>query len=585
MFGSEKNKFLPATWEEMLSRGWEEIDIVLVTGDAYVDHPSFGVAMIGRWLESHGYKVAILFQPRHHNAEDFKRFGKPRLFYGITAGNLDSIVSNYTGNAKVRDTDTFSKDGNPYFNKYKKKSERRRPDRATIRYANLAKSAFNDVPVILGGLEASLRRFVHYDFQQKKLRASILTDAKADLLVYGMGERAVLNIARLLETGKDLKGIDGTCERLTEKEVSVRGFPDTTLILPSFEDIKNDTSLFMYSEQNVDSHARSLSEIPILQKQQAIWVLQNKPALPLNKNELDKLYALPFVRTPHPNSGDIPAYRMIRHSVTIVRGCSGNCSFCAITRHQGPVVTCRNKKSILNEVKVISEMPDFTGTITDIGGPTANLYGTSCGIQSCKKHDCLYPKVCKNLKIDEKVFINLLDEVSALEKVKHCHVSSGLRMELLLKTPHLLEKIITKHTPGRIKIAPEHTEKEVLKLMHKEGPDLLPKFVKTCRDIAKKNQKEVNFATYFISAHPGCMVRDMKQLAQKIKKSGLKVRQFQDFTATPGTLSTAMYVTGLARESLKKIHVPRGDSERKAQRVELEKIMKKNNKNIRDVNR
>lgn len=568
-----KNKFLPTTREEVFQRGWDAVDVILVTGDAYVDHPSFGIALIGRWLEAHGYRVAILAQPRYDSPEDFQRFGRPRLFFGISAGNLDSIVANYTGNAKVRDRDDYSPGGNPYFGEEKVKVAKRRPDRATLIYSNLARAAYGNVPVILGGIEASLRRFVHFDYQQAKLRTSLLTDAKADLLVFGMGERAVLEIARRLELGEDLTGIPGTCERLSDKEREARTFDEPPLVLESWDVLRTDVSRFMTVELAVDSHARALSRVPLLQRQQAMWVLQNRPAEPLSVTELDALYTLPFARAPHPSAGDVPAYRMIRHSVTIVRGCSGNCSFCAIARHQGPQVTSRSCESILEEVRCITQMPDFKGTISDLGGPTANLYGTSCAKPSpCSRHDCFYPKVCPHLRVEENAFLELLEKVSLVHGVTHVHVSSGLRMELLLRTPGLLARLLTRHIPGAMKIAPEHTEPEILRLMHKSGSECLPDFLRKCRDIAAKRGRKILFTPYFISAHPGCTLEDMEMLARKIRKMGLSVRQFQDFTPTPGTLSTAMYVTGLDRDTLKPIHVPRGGKERRTQRLLLEEM-------------
>src|SRR3989338_7960557 len=568
--------FLPATKKEMLERGWDYVDVVLITGDAYVDHPSFGVALIGRWLEAHGYRVAILSQPRYHNPDDFRRFGNPRLFFGITAGNVDSIVSNYTGNAKVRDFDDYSPQGNPYFGKEQSKTSRRKPDRASISYSILARAAYKNISVVLGGLEASLRRFVHYDFQQEKLRASVLTDSKADLLVYGMGERTVLEIAGRLEQGRGLSGIAGTCERISDKEMKERGFEKPPLVLPSWQDIQKDVRKFMDAELDVDRHARALSQVPVLQSQQAMWVLQNKPAEPLKAAELDSLYCLPFARAPHPESGDVPAYRMIRHSVTIVRGCSGNFSFCAIARHQGPLIISRSHESVLEEVKNITMMPDFKGTINDLGGPTANLYGTSCrNSSSCIKHDCLYPRVCNYLRMDENAFVGLLEKISRVKGVKHVFVSSGLQMELLLRTPRLLARLLDKHIPGVMKIAPEHTEAGVLRLMHKQGSEILSQFLKKCREIALKQGKKIYFSPYFISAHPGCTLKDMEALPEKIKRMGFSVRFFQDFTPTPGTLSTAMYVTGIDRNTLNPVYVPRKAGERREQRMILEKMRRR----------
>lgn len=570
MTPKSNSDFLPLSAGDVARRGWDAVDIVLVTGDAYVDHPSFGVALIGRLLESRGYRVAILAQPPHDTAEGFRQFGRPRLFFGITAGNLDSIVANYSGNAKVRSSDDYSPGGNPYFGDVAAKKQRRRPDRASILYTNLAKAAYPDVPVVLGGLEASLRRFVHYDYQQERLRSSILTDSKADLLVFGMGERAIVEITHRLATGHDLAGISGTCERLTTKELHDRSLPEP-LQLPSWQEIQERLPLFLEAELAVDRQARSASPRLLLQEQQNAWILQHQPALPLTPAELDTLYALPFRRLPHPAMGDVPAFRMIRDSITIVRGCSGNCSFCAITRHQGPIVTSRSIASIAAEVEVLAAQKNFSGTISDLGGPTANLYGTSCASPApCSRHDCLYPHLCNHLKINEKKILMLLEEVSRLRGVRKCYISSGLQMELLLKTPRLLERILLQHTPGALKIAPEHTEAEVLRLMHKTGASVLPEFLDRCRSIARRSGTKATFSPYFISAHPGCSQKDMEMLATRLQALQLPVRQFQDFTPTPGTIATAMYVTGLDRETGTTIPVVRTTGERRRQRAVLE---------------
>ncbi|MFN2365550.1 MAG: YgiQ family radical SAM protein [Desulfurivibrionaceae bacterium] len=572
------HNFLPASRREMLARGWDRPDVVLVTGDAYVDHPSFGVSLIGRWLEAHGYKVAILAQPRHQDSRDFRQFGEPRLFFGITGGNLDSIVANYTGSGKVRDQDSYSPGGNPYFGRIKCRRERRRPDRAASRYGALAREACPGVPIILGGLEASLRRFVHYDYQQARLRASVLTDAKADLLVYGMAEQAILTIAERLADNQPLSGIPGTCERLTEKEYRQRARSEAPLPLPSWSEIEETPAAFMAAELAIDKEARAMSGQALCQKQQAMHVWQNRPAPPLEAPALDRLYNLPFQRTAHPDSGDIPAWRMVRDSVTIVRGCSGNCAFCAITRHQGAVVTSRSLESIVAEVRKIAGTGQFRGTISDLGGPTANLFATSCRVEKCRKHDCFFPNLCKNLEIDEERFLALLDRCEKVAGVKHLHISSGLRMELLLKTPKLLKRLIARHLPGAMKIAPEHTEDEVLRVMHKPGGRLLEDFLKLCRQLA--GSRPLRFVPYFIASHPGCSEGNMKSLAQKVEKLGLEVRQFQDFTPTPGTISTAMYVTGLDRDG-NKITVARGATARRKQREVLENITIKNRQTAR----
>jgi len=555
----------------MEARGWKWVDVVLVTGDAYVDHPSFGVALIGRWLEHHGFRVAILAQPRHDREDDFRRFGRPRLFFGITSGNLDSIVANYTGNARVRQRDDYSPGGNPYFGLERSRRNRRRPDRATILYANLARAAYPGSVVVLGGIEASLRRFVHYDYQQQGLRGSVLTDAKADLLVYGMGERQVLEIASRLATGRSLDDIPGTCQRFTATGLPAH-LRQIGVELPSFEEIRENQGRFLDAELLVEHHARALSGKPLFQRQQSAWVVQHPPAEPLRPEELDRLYALPFTRQPHPLAGRLPAFEMIRDSVTIVRGCSGNCSFCAISRHQGPVVVSRSSGSVLEEVERLARSPGFRGTVTDLGGPTANLYGTRCANpRPCTRRDCLYPKVCPQLTVDGEPFLNLLHEAEQIPGVKHLFVSSGLRMELLLKTPELLRAILLRHTPGMLKIAPEHTDPEVLRLMHKPGPEVLDAFLEFSRALLSKTRPP-RFSPYLISAHPGCTLEHMERMARDLKRFRLVARQFQDFTPTPGTLSTAMYVSGLDRERRNPIYVARKQRERAAQRAILEKI-------------
>ncbi len=572
-----KNSPLPVSLEECHARGWDFVDIVLVTGDAYIDHPSFGIALIGRLLESQGYRVAILSQPLFNSPKDFKRFSRPRLFFGISSGNLDSIVANYSGSGKVRDVDAYSPDGNPYRTEEKSKSTRRRPDRATLLYANLARAAFKNVPIILGGVEASLRRFIHFDYKQGSLRGSVLSDSKSDLLIFGMGEKAVLETARHLDEKLPLHSINGTCERLTKKHFAERfpnfqpGDTETYMVLPSWADIQKNKHLFLDAEKAVDRHARNGSTQILIQEQQSSWVIQHPSYPALATEELDALYELPYTRKPHPTFTNVPAYSMICHSLTIVRGCSGNCSFCAITRHQGPVISSRSKKSIIQEAQRVSQMDDFKGTISDLGGPTANLYRTHCNKNTCTKHDCLFPKICPHLKIDEEGFLDLLKSVSGLQGIKHVFVSSGLRMELLLKTPKLLEKILLHHSPGSMKIAPEHTEAEILKLMHKEDHTVLKKFVQQCNSLVKKAGKKLHLTPYIISAHPGCQEHHTRALVKKMKSLGLTVRQFQDFTPTPGTLATAMFVTEKDPVKGKKIFVAKNHSEKMQQRRILEK--------------
>ncbi len=565
-----RSHFLPTTPADLEERGWKFVDIVLVTGDGYVDHPSFGIALIGRLLEEQGYRVAILSQPDHKNHESFMCFGRPRLFFGISGGNLDSIVSNYTGNGKVRNTDQFSSGGNPFLDK--NRSIKRRPDHAVMRYSQLAKQAYADVPLVLGGVEASLRRFCHYDYKQRKIRGSVLTDSKADILVYGMGEKAVLEIAERLHRQQDISGISGTCMRLTPKvfrDFTARSSVD--IELPTFAEIQKDKDFFLDAELLIDKQARSRKQLVVSQQQQSHYVVQFPPQPVLNTKELDHLYELPFKRRCHPDSPDIPAYTMIKDSLTIVRGCCGNCSFCAITRHQGAEISSRSRGSIVREVKTIARDSAFKGTISDLGGPTANLFGMTCSKGGCSRRDCLYPEVCKFLQIDEDAFLDLLQECMAIKQVRHLFISSGLRMELLLKTPRLLAEIIAKHTPGLMKIAPEHTVDKVLEYMHKPGIGVLEQFLSLARQMGGRKNRKVGFSVYLIASHPGCKVSDMHHLVKDLQRCNLAINQFQDFTPTPGTIATAMYVSGKDSRH-KKIHIA-GVNERLQQRKILEKAM------------
>jgi uncharacterized radical SAM protein YgiQ len=567
--------FPPQSWEECRKRGWRSYDVLLVTGDAYVDHPSFGVAIIARALEADGLKVAILAQPRHDRLDDFRQFPAPRLFCGITGGNLDSIVANYSAGGKVRDKDAYSPDGNPWRGERDRKN-RRRPDRACLVYSHLARAVFPTTLLVLGGIEASLRRFVHYDYQQAILRASILCDAKADLLVYGMGERATREIASRLREHLPLTGVVGTCERLTEAEKERRAeAADGLLALASFAAITARPRLFLETELTIDRLARQDDRRVLLQNQGSHWLLQNPAAAPLSTREFDAIYALPYTRRAHPAAGDIPAARMIADSVTIVRGCAGGCSFCAITRHQGAVIQSRSRVAIVAECAKIAGRADFNGTISDLGGPTANLYASRCAIRGCRRRDCLYPQVCKNLETDEDEFLQLLRDVSAISGVRHVFISSGLRMELLRKTPRLLRQILDKHCPGVLKIAPEHSSERVLRLMHKEKHEELRQLLDLCRKIGRDLGKPAWLSPYVLSAHPGATEEDARILARDMKKLGLTVAAFQDFTPTPGTIATAMYVTGLDRDSGQAIPVARGAAERMRQRKMLEALLPK----------
>jgi uncharacterized radical SAM protein YgiQ len=565
---------LPVTKAEIYEFGWNEIDIILVTGDAYIDHPSFGIAIIGKILAQQGYKTAILSQPRHENCEDFKRFGKPRLFFGITAGNLDSIISNYSGNARIREVDSYSPYGNPYFDSKREKKYRIRPDRATIRYSQLAREAYPDAPIILGGIEASLRRFVHYDFQQEKLRGSVLEDSKADLLVYGMGESQVIEIAKRCEAKQTLSGIPGTCELITNPDAFEKNNEDI-FIMPSYNAIIEKKENFLIAELIIEQNSQSIKPKTLIQKQKTRFIKQNSPNLVLNSDELNKIYELPFTYAPHPFFNNIPAWNMIQNSITSVRGCSGNCSFCSITRHQGNIVVSRDIDSILRETEKITKLSYFKGTINDIGGPTANLYGTSCKIgNKCGRKDCLNPEPCKNLDFNPDKFINLLQTLRETTNIKHIFVSSGLRYDLLLRTPLLLEELLLFHTPGRLKVAPENLSDNVLRLMHKTNSDIFKDFIRLTRIISNKNNKKSAILPYYISSHPGSTIENMKFTASESIKIGIKSCSLQDFTPSPGSISTAMYFSGLDRDNKKEIFVAKTRTQKREQREITEKYLK-----------
>jgi len=544
--------FLPTTREEMKKLGWRELDVILVTGDAYVDHPSFGVALIGHYLVSHGFKVGIIAQPDWRTEKDITRLGRPRLFFGVTAGNVDSMVANYTASKKKRKTDDYTPGG----------SGGKRPDRATIVYTNLIKRFFPEVPVVLGGLEASLRRFAHYDWWSEKVRKSILVDSKADLLVYGMGEKAVLEIAQILSRTGDI-----------EKCKSVRGVvwwasqkPEEGIELPSYDEISENPEKYAEALKLQTWYTDPYKNILIYQKQDTRYVVQNPPQLPLSQEELDRLYLLPFEREVHPfyaKMGRVKAIETVKFSITAVRGCFGSCSFCALTQHQTTHVSYRSKDSILEEVRILTKKKDFKGTITDVGGPTANLYGSSCSIREtkgqCQKF-CLYPSVCKIVRPNHDEFISLLESIRKIPGVRNVFVSSGIRHDFVLaeKDPDVFIRELVKYTPGQLKLAPEHAHPKVLSLMRKPPVELFLEFKKRFETLAKKMGKRKYVIGYFIVGHPGEGWRENNYLRDFILKHlGYFPQQIQIFTPTPGTVSTAMYYSGLDPFTGEKVHVER----------------------------
>jgi len=574
------------TRSEMEERGWDQLDFLCVTGDAYVDHPSFGIAIISRILEAEGFRVGILAQPDYRSVEDFKRFGKPRLGILITGGNLDSMVSNYTVSKKPRRRDAYSPGG----------VGGRRPDRASIVYAVRAREAYKGVPIILGGIEASLRRFAHYDYWEDRLRRSILLDSKADLLVYGMGERAILEIARRLrEQGREanLKGIRGTVYATSSLPSDFEG-----ILLPSYETLLKDRTAyarsFLLQYQNTDPFsARSLAEPysiggspdedsgsintgkPNIQR----FVVQEPPALPLSMEELDRVYSLPYTRTSHPSyesQGGVPALEEVRFSLISSRGCFGGCSFCALTFHQGRIVQSRSHDSLLQEAMELTQLPDFKGYIHDVGGPTANFRHAACDKQlrsgTCTNRLCLVPKPCPNLKIDHQDYLQLLRKLRSLPKVKRVFVRSGIRYDYLLADPDpsFFQELCQFHVSGQLKVAPEHINPRVLDAMGKPSFEVYRRFEREYQRINQELQKEQYLVPYFISSHPGSDLEAAIELAEYFRDHHFIPEQVQDFYPTPGTLSTCMYYTGIDPRRGKEIYVPRSAHEKALQRALLQ---------------
>ncbi len=531
-----------------------------MTGDAYVDHPSFGVALLGRYLESHGYKVGIIAQPE--NPQDIGRLGKPNLFFGVTSGNVDSMVANYTASRKKRKSDDYTPGG----------VNNKRPDRAVIQYVNWIKQVFKDVKIVIGGIEASLRRFAHYDWWSDKVRKSILIDSKADILVYGMGERAILEIAKRLENGKDLDDIRGT---MVWKS-SIPQHIENAIFLPTFEEVSVDKKLYGEAYKKTAFFTDPYKGYILIQKQDNRYVLQYPPALPLTQEELDVLYLLPYTRGVHPfylSKGEVKAIETVKFSITAVRGCFGNCSFCAIANHQSTHVVSRSVDSIIEEAKILTRLPDFRGTIVDVGGPTANMYGLSCQVRNSKgqcEKGCLHPSVCK-LSISGKqsdsadTFISLLKSVKSVPGVKHVFIGSGLRHDLILassKVDYIINELV-EFTSGQLKLAPEHAHPKVLRLMHKPSAELFLDFKKRFEDAARRKGQKKYVIGYFIVAHPGEGPEENKYLREFIKRNlGYIPQQVQIFTPTPGTLSTTMYYTGFDPFTGESVYVEKSEKNR-----------------------
>ena len=563
---------------EMDVRGWDELDVLIITGDAYVDHPAFGAAVIGRVLEADGWRVGIIAQPDWTDPESLTVMGRPRLFCGITAGNLDSMLSHYTAARRKRKEDSYTPGG----------VVGKRPNLASMVYTQLAKKAFPGITTVLGGIEASMRRTVHYDYWQDKLRPSILADAKADLLVYGMGERAIREVARRIDRESRtsvslvheqagrllyLKGIPGTACFLGGKETAALDF-SRVWKLPSFEECKADKAKVRELTRQVEREQNPFSGKPLVQMHGARVVLIEPPAEPLSTEEMDRVYELPYARLPHPSYQEkIPAYTMIKESVTVVRGCGGGCAFCGLGLHQGRFLTSRSEDSVVREVSELSSQPWFHGTVTDLGGPTANLYGCINGVceacKTCKRSSCLYPAICPNLELDATSAIRLMRRVRELEKVKHVFVQSGIRMDVALRTPEYIRELAKFHVSGHLKVAPEHMHEAVLKKMRKPGPQCFLDFQKAFEKESRKAGKKQYLVPYFISNFPGSSEKEMKAVERFVREEEWKLQQVQDFIPLPMTAAAAVYYTGLDYETGEQVDVVRGLAERRTQMKQL----------------
>ena len=558
---------LPMSGEEMRARGWDAVDIVLVTGDAYVDHPSFANGLIARLLEAAGFRVAVLAQPDWSSCEPWRQFGRPRLFFGISAGNMDSMINHYTASKKVRNDDAYSPQG----------TIGRRPDRATLGYCQRSREAFPGVPVVAGGVEASLRRIAHYDYWSDTVRRSILMDSKADLVVFGMGERTVLDVAHGLDAGRtvrDLRNLRGVAYRLGASEQIPEG-PDT-LLLPDYETVVKDPLAFCEMTRISHLETNPHNARRLVQRHGREAVVINPPALPLEQDEMDQVYALPYTRLPHPSYGDarIPAFEVVQHSVQIMRGCFGGCTFCSITAHEGRIIQSRSQESIITEIKMLSAQPGFKGTVSDIGGPTANMYQMRCTRPEveakCRRLSCVHPTVCKLLGTDHGPLRSVMREARSIPGVKRVLVASGVRMDLARRDPEYLQELAEHHVGGHLKVAPEHTDPEVLALMKKPAADDFLEFDKAFRAASNRVGKKQYTVPYFIASHPGSDIDEMIDLALFLKRNGYKPDQVQDFIPSPFDIAACMYHTGLDPMTKQPVKVAKGMRNRRTQRALLQ---------------
>lgn len=569
--------FLPTSKKECDQRCWEQLDVILFSGDAYVDHPSFGTAVIGRVLEAQGLRVAIVPQPNwQDDLRDFKKLGTPTLFFGVTAGSMDSMVNRYTANKRFRSEDAYTPDGR----------HDKRPDYPSIVYTKILKELYPDVPVVLGGIEASMRRLTHYDYWQDRLLPSILMDSGADFLVYGMGEKPIIAIANAMkryknESGNHIRLLPQVGFICNEEDIP-DGKKETDIVLSPHCECLTDKLKQILNFKNIETESNKISVSRIIQKTDGKYVIINPPCQLMTQNELDNVYNLPFTRLPHPRykSKRIPAYDMIRHSVTLHRGCFGGCSFCTISAHQGKFVVSRSQESIIHEIDVITRMEDFKGYISDLGGPSANMYSMAGKDQSicakCERPSCLHPRICKNLDTNHKPLTDLYRAADSVPGVKKTFIGSGIRYDLLMDSINgnitsqsareFTKELITKHVSGRLKVAPEHTSPKVLTLMRKPSFEKFEKFKLIFDKINNENGLNQQLIPYFISSHPGCSEEDMAELAVITKRMNFHLEQVQDFTPTPMTLSTEIFYSGIDPFTMKSVYTARSQNEKLSQK-------------------
>lgn len=571
-------EYLITNRKEMENKGISMLDFIIITGDAYIDHPSFGTAIIGRHLESLGFSIGVIAQPNWKDKEAFKVLGRPKYAFLVNSGNIDSMVNHYTASKKRRHDDVYTEGG----------EGNKRPDRAVIVYSNMVRQAYKKVNIIIGGIEASLRRFSHYDYWDNKVRRSILLDSTANMLTYGAGEKVLGQIATRLRDGEKLEEITnvaGTCY-LTKDIEDI----ENSIIIPSHEEVSTDmkkhNKAFKIQYENQDP----ITGKTLIQFMDKDYLVQNPPMMPLNRKELDKVYGLSYTRKPHPMyKKEIPAIKEIEFSVTSNRGCFGNCSFCALTFHQGRMVQSRSKKSIIEEVKLLASLKNFKGYIHDIGGPTANFKSPSCKKQmeygTCISKDkaCLFPTPCKNIESDHSEFIDVLREARKVEGVKKVFIRSGIRFDYLLleKNPKVLEELVKYHISGQLKIAPEHINNDTLKQMGKPGREVYEEFANRYKKVNDKLGLKQFLVPYFISSHPGCTLKGAIELTQYLKEHGLRPRQVQDFYPTPGTLATCMFFTGVNPLTNEKVFVPKSYEEKQTQRALMQYYKPENKERVK----